>query len=234
MKENFFLDGIMYTVTPCTAIASRDLDAAELLVHDGADRTNSPFRQNALLVENTADSGEKIQKVVFGYEMPETDKAFADMCEDSAAWESDYEVLDTVWTDPNTNRQIVQEGLDARAAARADAAQEAQDDLFLDELNEMTKASRDMTARLEAAQRRRRKELRDERREKRQAEAEDARRDTFMQRIFTAVCIMAAAIWLYTIEAVVLWLAATIAVIALLYIIVNTAGYYTRDKRKEN
>lgn len=218
LEKTFTRDGVEYTVSLCTAIASCDKDSGRC--------------QNALLVENIADSGEKIQKVVFGYNMPEIDAEFADMCEDSSAWESDAEVLDIGHF--MRYREIVQEGLDRRAEARADAAQEAQDDLFLDELNEMTKASRDMTARLEAAQRRRRKELRDERREKRQAEAEDARRDTFMQRIFTAVCIMAAAIWLYTIEAVVLWLAATIAVIALLYIIVNTAGYYNRDKRKEN
>ena len=229
MKENFFLDGIMYTVTPCTAIASRDLDAAELLVHDGADRTNSPFRQNALLVENTADSGEKIQKVVFGYEMPETDKAFADMCEDSAAWESDYEVLDTVWTDPNTNRQIVQEGLDARAEARAEADQAAQDYLFLEGLNKIAAANQETAELIQAEQQR----VRAQRREKRQEEAEATRRDTFLNRIFAAVAIIAAVTLLYTIEAVVFWLAMTIGIAGLLYIIAINVSYWGKPRRKE-
>ncbi len=132
-------------------------------------------------------------------------------------------------TDTNTNREIVQAGLDARAEARAEATQEALDDQFLDDLNELTAVSRKMTAKLEETQRR----ARDQRREKRQEEAEATRRDTFMQRIFTAVVIIAAVILLYTIEAVVFWLAMTIGIAGLLYIIVNTVGYYTRDKRKE-
>lgn len=96
MTKTFTLDGVEYTVTPCTAIASCDLEAAELLVHDGADLTNSPFRQEALLVENTADSGEKFQKVCFGYDMPVATEDLADMCEDTSAWESDHETLATV------------------------------------------------------------------------------------------------------------------------------------------
>ena len=132
-------------------------------------------------------------------------------------------------TDTNTNRQIVQEGLNARAEARAEATQEAQDDLFLDELNKITAAKRHTAELLQAAQRR----VREQRRERRQEEAEAIRRDSFMQRIFTALLVIAAVIWLYTIQAVACWLAATISITGLLYIIVNTVGYYTRDKRKE-
>ena len=53
-------------------------------------------RQNALLVTNMADSGEKIEYVVFGWAMPENEDDFSDMCEDSVAWDSDCETLETV------------------------------------------------------------------------------------------------------------------------------------------
>ena len=221
MTKTFTLDGVEYTVTPCTAICAFDLACFCDL---------DAVRQKALLVQNTSESGEEIKYVVFGHEMPETADDFVEMCADTVEWENYYEVLETVRTDPTTNRQIVQEGLDARAEARAEAAQEEQDDLFLDELNKLTEASRDMTARLEAAQRR----IRAQKREKRQEQAEATRRDTFMQRIFTALCIIAAVIWLHTIQAVAFWLALTIGIAGLLYIIVNTVGFYTRDKRKEN
>ena len=79
MTKTFTIDNTEYTVTTCTAIALGDV-----------------FEQGALLVENTADSGEMFQKVVFGYEMPETAEDFDEMCGDSGAWESDCEVLGTV------------------------------------------------------------------------------------------------------------------------------------------
>lgn len=79
MTKTFTIDNTEYTVTTCTAIALGDVS-----------------EQEALLVENTADSGEMFQKVVFGYEMPETAEDFEEMCDDSGAWESDYEVLGTV------------------------------------------------------------------------------------------------------------------------------------------
>ena len=82
MTKTFIFDGTVYAVTTCTAIAYCDLDTGD--------------RQNALLIENTADSGEKFQKVCFGYDMPYTTEDFADMCEDTSAWESDHEVLATV------------------------------------------------------------------------------------------------------------------------------------------
>ena len=80
MTKTFTIDNTEYTITDCTALNCED------------------ERVNALLVENTADSGEKFQFVVFGYEMPETVEDFEDMCDDSCAWDSDYEVLETVQT----------------------------------------------------------------------------------------------------------------------------------------
>lgn len=136
-------------------------------------------------------------------------------------------------TDTTTNREIVQEGLDARAEARAEATQEAQDDLFLDELNKITAAKRHSAEQLHAAQKRVREQRKAERKAKYQEEAEATRRDTFMQRIFVSLSIIAAVILLYTIKAVAFWLAATISITGLLYIIVNIVGYYTHDKRKE-
>lgn len=214
LEKTFPRDGVEYTVSLCTAIASCDKD--------------SGCCQKALLVENTTAGGEKIQKVVFGYEMPETDEAFDAMCEDSSAWESDAEVLDIGHF--LTARETVQAGLDGRAEARAEADQAAQDYLFLEGLNKIAAANQETAELIQAAQQR----VRAQRREKRQEEAEATRRDTFLNRIFAAVAIIAAVIWLYTIEAVVFWLAMTIGIAGLLYIIVNTVGYYTRDKRKEN
>lgn len=81
MKKTFSIDSTKYTVIEVTAIASCDMDTAD--------------RQNALLVVNYLN-GEKFEKVVFGYELPETEEDFEDMCSDSNAWESDCEVLKTV------------------------------------------------------------------------------------------------------------------------------------------
>lgn len=131
--------------------------------------------------------------------------------------------------DIKSNRQIVQEGLDARAEARAEATQSAQDDLFLEDLNKITAANQKTAELIQAAQRR----IREQRREKRQEEAEATRRDTFMQRIFAAVAIIAAVIWLYTIEAVAFWLAMTIGIAGLLYIIVINVSYWGKPRRKE-
>ena len=44
-------------------------------------------RQDALLVVNEQD-GEKAEYVVFGYEMPEDEEDFANMCSDPSALES--------------------------------------------------------------------------------------------------------------------------------------------------
>ena len=71
-----------YTIEPVTAIASCDL----------ADN----IRQNALLVCYVNDFDEEITSVVFGYEMPEDEEDFNEMADDPFAWESDFEVLDTV------------------------------------------------------------------------------------------------------------------------------------------
>lgn len=133
-------------------------------------------------------------------------------------------------TDTKTNREIVQEGLNRRAEARYDADQEAQDALFLAELNKLTEASRNMNARREAAQRL----DREQREAKRLEEATAARRDSFMQRTFITLGIIAAAILLHNIGAVAIWLALTISLSGLLYIIVNTWDYYALDNRKEN
>ena len=80
MKKTYIIENIEYTIIPCEAIALDDYT-----------------HQDALLV-SSKQNGEKFDKVVFGYEMPETIEDFDDMCEDSSAWESDQEVLETVIT----------------------------------------------------------------------------------------------------------------------------------------
>ena len=84
MKKIFTVEGTEYTVEDITAIATC------------AGEHGEEMRQNALLVTNTADSGEKIEYVVFGWAMPENEDDFSDMCEDSDAWDSNWETLETV------------------------------------------------------------------------------------------------------------------------------------------
>ena len=69
------LNNIEYTITPCTAIAL-------------CDEGNEAARQNALLITAAMESGETTEHIVFGWEMPENAADFADMCEDSSAWEA--------------------------------------------------------------------------------------------------------------------------------------------------
>lgn len=78
----FKVYGTEYNVEPCTAIC-------------GADMGDESKRQAALLVSSESN-GEKSEFVVFGWEMPAAADGFADMCDDSSAWESDWEVLGTV------------------------------------------------------------------------------------------------------------------------------------------
>lgn len=80
MEKTFTIYNHEYTVITGTAIAYCDLETGN--------------RQEALLVVNYQD-GEKIENVVFGYGMPETFEDFKYMCEDSSAWESDWESVET-------------------------------------------------------------------------------------------------------------------------------------------
>ena len=80
--KTFEINGTEYTVESCTAICGSDLG-------------DESKRQDAILV-TSENGGEKFEFVVFGWEMPETAEDLSDMCDDSSAWESDHEVLDTV------------------------------------------------------------------------------------------------------------------------------------------
>ena len=80
--KTFEINNTEYTVESCTAICGSDLG-------------DDSKRQDAILV-TSENGGEKSEFVVFGWEMPETAEDLSDMCDDSSAWESDHEVLDTV------------------------------------------------------------------------------------------------------------------------------------------
>ena len=82
MTTSFIRFGVEYEVCKITAIAE-------------ADEANENARQDALLV-SCCVGGETVEEVVFGYELPIKEEEFTLMCGDSAAWESDYEVLATV------------------------------------------------------------------------------------------------------------------------------------------
>lgn len=91
MKKNFveridcgeYVEERVYTVETCTAIAV------------GIDDEK---RQDALLVTRADEEygSEKFEQIVFGWTMPEDDEGFAAMCEDSGAWSSDWDDLETV------------------------------------------------------------------------------------------------------------------------------------------
>lgn len=57
--------------------------------------------------------------------------------------------------------------------------------------------------------------------------------ETFMLRIYGALAIIAAVILLFTIEAVALWLAMTIAILGLIYMIVTSVAHFARSWREE-
>ena len=80
MKKTYTINNTEYSITNCTAIALNAGDTE---------------RQDALLVTSSRN-GEKFAQVVFGYQMPETAEDFADMCDDPAAWDSDYKTVETV------------------------------------------------------------------------------------------------------------------------------------------
>lgn len=79
--KTFEINGKAYEIKPCTAICFVELG-------------DESKRQEALLV--TCHEEETSEYVVFGYDMPETVDGFRSMCEDEYAWESDFEVLETV------------------------------------------------------------------------------------------------------------------------------------------
>ena len=81
MKQ-FKINGIEYTIEDCTAICA-------------ADCGDESKRQAALLVTSELN-GEIFEDVVFGWDMPENEEGFHDMCDDSAAWETDAAVIASV------------------------------------------------------------------------------------------------------------------------------------------
>ena len=81
MKKTFTIGNTQYTVCECTAVC-KSIGESE--------------RQKALFVYDISESGEKTEFVVFGFEMPEDESEFLEMCEDSSAWDGWYETLETV------------------------------------------------------------------------------------------------------------------------------------------
>ena len=84
MKKNFAVENTLYTVEEITAIAT------------SADEYAEDQRQNALLVTSYTDSGEKMQYVVFGFELPQDADDFSAMCDEPNAWDGSEDTLRTV------------------------------------------------------------------------------------------------------------------------------------------
>lgn len=82
MKKFFEVNGIEYEIKAVTAICA-------------ADEEDESKRQGALMV-SSEQNGERSEYVVFGWEMPESEEDFTEMCEDYSAWESAQEVLASV------------------------------------------------------------------------------------------------------------------------------------------
>lgn len=81
MKKTFTIGGTEYTVCECTAIC-KDLGESE--------------RRNALFVYSISESGEKDEYVLFGFDMPEDEAEFLEMCEYSSEWDGWYETVESV------------------------------------------------------------------------------------------------------------------------------------------
>ena len=81
MKKTFTACGTEYTVCDCTAVC-KDLGESE--------------RRKALYVYSFSESGEKNEYVLFGFDMPEDEAEFLEMCEDAAAWDGWFETIDSV------------------------------------------------------------------------------------------------------------------------------------------
>ena len=84
MKKTFTVDGTEYTVAQITAIAT------------SADEYAEDQRQNALLVTSYTDSGEKMEYMVFGFDMPQDESDFASMLDEPGAWDGSEDTLRTV------------------------------------------------------------------------------------------------------------------------------------------
>lgn len=84
MKKSFVVENTKYTVEPITAIATSAEEYAE------------DQRQDALLVISYTDSGEKMEYVVFGFDMPQDESDFASILADPDAWDGSEDTLITV------------------------------------------------------------------------------------------------------------------------------------------
>lgn len=80
--KKFTVSGATYRCYPCTAISN-------------ADSGNEAMRQEAVLVISTGDAEQTVE-VVFGYDLPQEQADFLEMCGDSAAWESERDTLRSV------------------------------------------------------------------------------------------------------------------------------------------
>ena len=80
--KTFKVNGKEYEIRACTAICD-------------ADHRDERKRQEALLVSYHNET-ETVEYIVFGYDMPETMNEFLIICEDLFAWESNWEVLETL------------------------------------------------------------------------------------------------------------------------------------------
>lgn len=90
MTKYITIDKTAYTLETCTAICLADL----------LDGKGEAARQHALHASYVADSGERIEHVVFGWLMPDDAADLLAMASDSTAWESDQDVLATVRQSP--------------------------------------------------------------------------------------------------------------------------------------
>lgn len=96
MIRNFTIANTEYTVSTCTAVAVNAGDT-EL--------------QPALCVVSAADSGEKFEFIVYGWNMPETIEDFAAMAEDFGAWDSDHKAVATAVFDAKDLAELENMGL---------------------------------------------------------------------------------------------------------------------------
>lgn len=134
----------------------------------------------------------------------------------------------------NRNRQIVQQGLDRRKELRIEAAQEAADQRFYDEINSHSKTHLKEIADAQTAQRRQ-AEQKTARARQKKAYKDRANRlwAKFMQLTFGSLLIAVALVKLFTIGTLPAWVALPPVIVACVYSIYCFIGYVKLTQKRK-
>lgn len=128
------------------------------------------------------------------------------------------------------NRKAVQQGLDRRAAQRAEAAQDAADSRVYEDINRQGRENR---AAIEQAQAKQQREEKITQTLANQEALQVKQWNSFMLRTYGTVLIAALFCYLFLHGGVQAWVAFPVMILAFVYIIVNFAAYITRNRKSK-